>query len=136
MCEKWFPIRMSGEEFVKLKNVAVVVLRAEQIAKFLAIIPRLQCSPIQQAIEHFTGSIEWQLEVIPSAVAHRGEVLVSGFVFLETDFGSFCHAATHCQIRGVGQFNFEKENEVLKQINVFEEEEFGVAACQEAEVKN
>src|ERR1700722_7696001 len=96
MCQKWFPIRMPGEKFVKLKNVAIVVLGTEQIAKFLAIVPWFQCSPIQQAIEHFTSSIEWQFKVIPSTVAHRGEVLVPSLVFLETDFGRFCHAATHC----------------------------------------
>jgi len=60
---------------------------------------------------------------------------MSSLMSLEADSRGILDAASHGHERGILKFNFQKENEVFENIEVFEEKELGIPPSQKAEVQ-
>src|SRR6266481_8222684 len=99
MSKEGLPVCVRGGEFAQLKHISEIVLRAQQVSQTLTIGPWLECSPIQQAVQHIPRPLERHVEMVPFRLRKRTEILMACFVFPETDLACFLDAAPDSHVR-------------------------------------
>ena|ERR1700681_1202256 len=123
-------------ELEQLKHIAKIVLRAQQVTQPLAIRPRFQCAPVEQAVQHLSRAVERHAKVIPFRSRQHCEILMAGLVLLEADLACFLNAASHSQIGSVKQLDLKVKNKLLKEVQVPKQEEIGITVGEETEVEH
>ena len=108
------PVCMAPRETPELENVAVVVLRAQLIAKTFAIVIWLEGAPIEQPVENFLGSIEGDVAVVPFWVRKLTIILPTRLVLFEANFGWLGNRTPYSYEGPIEELNLKEKYEFTK----------------------
>ncbi|WP_261336045.1 hypothetical protein [Rhizobium leguminosarum] len=118
-----------------MEDVAVVLLRAQEISKKLAVMPRLQKMQAEIAVQQVPRPLEWNVIVVPFPLERSGKVLVSQKMLLKRHAAGICDASPDSDVAAITNFDLQEKDEIREPVEMLEQEEPGVALREKAEVQ-